>query len=71
LAKQPKPQTPGHTAAAPQRPPLGEVSRFIELEREVEIEYRPRLLEALQSKLHAVAGSVRDRHPPAPSAVSR
>jgi hypothetical protein len=33
------------------------------LEREVEIEYRPRLLEALQGKVNAVADAVRDQTP--------
>src|SRR2546426_6701635 len=50
-------------AGAPQRPALQEVSSFILLEREVEIEYRPRLLEALQGKVHAVADSLRDQTP--------
>jgi len=48
---------------APNRPVLEEVSQFIRLEREVEIEYRPRLLEALQGKVNAVADSVRDQTP--------
>ena len=33
------------------------------LEREVEIEYRPRLLEALQGKVHALAAAVCDQVP--------
>jgi len=57
---------------------LEEVSQFLRLERAVEIEYRPRMLEALQSKwntrrrpvndpsgsgVNAVADSVRDQTP--------
>jgi hypothetical protein len=57
---------PGRTSGGPQRPPLGEVSRFIELEREVEIEYRPRMLEAPQNKVNAAAGSLRDQTPACP-----
>ena len=63
LAKQRQPCTPAPPAGAPQRPALQEVSSFILLEREVEIEYRPRLLEALQGKVHAVADSLRDQTP--------
>lgn len=51
------------STAAPNRPALEEVSQFIRLEREVEIEYRPRLLEALQGKVNAVADSVCDHTP--------
>src|SRR3989442_9223999 len=63
LAKQRQPCTPAPPAGAPQRPALQEVSSFILLEREVEIEYRPRMLEALQGKVHAVAESLRDQTP--------
>jgi hypothetical protein len=65
LAKQRQLRTPpAEPAAAPQRPTLKqEVSRFILLEREVELEYRPRLLEALQGKVNAVADSVRHQTP--------
>jgi len=64
LAKQRQPCSPSTPPAeAPQRPALQEVSPFIVLEREVEIEYRPRLLEALQGKVKAVADSLRDQTP--------
>ena len=64
LAKQSQRHTPpAEPAAAPHRPALVEVSQFIRLEREVEIEYRPLLLEALQGKVNAVADSVRDQTP--------
>ena len=56
-------QLPPRTPAAPQHPCLGKVSLFIELEREVEIEFRPRMLEALQNKMNAVAYSMRDQTP--------
>ena len=56
-------QLPPRTPAPPQHPCLGKVSLFIELEREVEIEFRPRMLEALQNKMNAVADSMRDRTP--------
>ncbi len=42
---------------------MGSVPQFIELEREVELEYRPLLLEALQSKVNGVADSVRGQAP--------
>jgi len=42
---------------------LHEVSQFMSLEREVELEYRPRLLGALQDKVNAVADSLRDQTP--------
>jgi hypothetical protein len=64
LAKPRQLRTPAaEPAAAPQRPALEEVSQFILLEREVELEYRPRMLEALQGKVNAVADSVRDQTP--------
>ena len=50
-------------AGAPQHPVLQEVSRFMLLEREVEIQYRPRMREALQDKVNAVADSLRDQTP--------
>lgn len=61
MAKQPLPSRSAQPAAAPPppRPELQDVSRFILLEREVEVEYRPRMLEALQDKVNAVADSVR------------
>ena len=64
MPKQRRGPTPvAQPTAAPNRPMLEEVSQFIRLEREVEIEYRPRLLEALQGKVNAVADSVRDQTP--------
>ena len=42
---------------------MGGVSQFIELEREVEIDYRPLMLEALQRKVNAVADSARGQAP--------
>lgn len=54
---------PVQAAGAPPRPALQEVPRFILLEREVEIEYRPRLLEALQGKVNAVSDSIREQTP--------
>ena len=64
MAKQRQPRTPAApTAGAPQRPALQEVSQFMVLEREVEIQYRPLMREALQSKVTAVADSVRSQTP--------
>ena len=63
LTKQRQPCTPSAPKAAPQRPALQELSQFIRLEREVEIEYRPRLLEALQGKVNALADSVSGQTP--------
>ena len=48
---------------APQRPALQEVSQFMLLEREVEIQYRPRMLEALQDKVNAVAETLLSQTP--------
>ena len=42
---------------------MQEVSQFILLEREVELEHRPRMLEALQTKVNAVADSLQDQTP--------
>lgn len=51
-------------APPPVRPILSEqASRFILLEREVEQEYRPRMLEALQGKVNAVAEEVHSTAP--------
>ena len=48
----PEPETP------PARPVLADdLPRFLLLEREVEIEYRPQMLAALQSKVDAVAAA--------------
>jgi hypothetical protein len=65
MTKQHQPRTPAASGAAPapQRPALGEVSRFLLLEREVEEEYRPQMLEALQRKVDAVAESARETVP--------
>src|SRR6266436_7709992 len=59
LAKQRQPRKPAaEPAQAPQRPALQEISQFMLLERDVEIQYRPRMLEALQNKVNAVADSL-------------
>jgi hypothetical protein len=42
---------------------LQEASRFLLLEREVELERRPRMLESLQGKVNAVADSLRGQTP--------
>ena len=63
LAQQRQPGTPAEPAAAPQRPGLQEASQFMLLEREVELEYRPRMLQALQNKVNTVADSLRDQTP--------
>jgi hypothetical protein len=62
--KQRQPRIPAAPPAEfPQRPALQPASRFLLLEREVEIQYRPRMLEAPQGKVHAVADSLRDWTP--------
>jgi hypothetical protein len=38
-------------------------SQFLLLERAVELEHRPRMLEALQGRVNAVADSLRDQTP--------
>jgi len=64
LAKQRQPRKPvAEPAQAPPRPALQEVSQFMLLEREVEIEYRPRMLEALQNKVDTVADSLQGQVP--------
>lgn len=64
MAKQRQPHKPAaEPVAAPQRPALQEVSQFMLLEREVELQYRPRMLEALQNKVNAVADSLRGQAP--------
>jgi len=51
----------------PLRPRLADQpSRFVSLEREVELEYRPRMLEALQSKVDAIAAETRALLPSCP-----
>jgi hypothetical protein len=42
---------------------LQEASQFLLLEREVELEHRPRMLEALQGKVNAAADSLRSQTP--------
>lgn len=44
----PKPRPHSESETPPQRPALAEPSRFLLLEREVELEYRPQMLAALQ-----------------------
>ena len=57
----PEPETP------PTRPVLADdPPRFLLLEREVEIEYRPLMLAALQSKVDAVAAAARATAPGCP-----
>jgi hypothetical protein len=64
LAKQRQPRAPAaEPAEAPPRPALREVSQFMVLEREVEIQYRPLMLEALQNKVNAVADSLQGQTP--------
>lgn len=63
LAQQRPPGTPAEPVEAPQRPALQEVSQFMLLEREVELEYRPRMLQALPNKVKTVADSLRDQTP--------
>ena len=62
LAQQRQPGTP-EPVEAPQRPALQEVSQFMLLEREVELEYRPRMLQALPNKVNSVANALRDQTP--------
>ena len=64
LPKQRQPRTPAaQPAQAPLRPALQDVSQFMLLEREVEIQYRPRIRETLQDKVNAVADSLRSQTP--------
>jgi hypothetical protein len=67
LAKQRPPRKPAaEPAQAPLRPVLQEVSQFMLLEREVEDQYRPLMLEALQNKVNGVADSLQDQIPDCP-----
>jgi ribosomal protein S27AE len=51
----------------PLRPRLADQpSRFVLLEREVELEYRPQMLEALQRKVNTVAEEIRAKAPECP-----
>ena len=64
MAKQRQPRTPAaQPTEAPPRPALQEVSQFLLLEREVEIQYQPRMLEELQNKGNAVADSLAGQTP--------
>ena len=64
LTKQRQPRTSAaQPAEAPRHPVLQDVSQFLLLEREVEIQYRPRMREALQDKVNAVADALRDQTP--------
>lgn len=57
----PEPEVPPAQPVLADDPP-----RFLSLEREVEIEYRPQMLAALQGKVDAVAASARDTTPACP-----
>jgi hypothetical protein len=57
----PEPETPPSRPVVRQAPP-----RFLLLEREVEIEFRPQMLAALQSKVNAVAEAARATVPSCP-----
>jgi hypothetical protein len=57
----PEPEVPPAQPVLADDPP-----RFLSLEREVEIEYRPQMLAALQGKVDAVAASARDTRPTCP-----
>ena len=63
MAKQRQPRTAAQPAQAPPRPALQDVSQFMLLEREVELQYRPQMLEALQNKVNGVSDSLRDQTP--------
>jgi hypothetical protein len=64
LAKQRQPLTrTAEPAQTPPRPALQDVSQFMLLEREVEIQFRPSMLEALQNKVNAVADSLKGQTP--------
>ena len=63
MAKQLQPRTAAQPAEAPPRPALQEVSQFMLLEREVELQYRPQMLEALQTKVNGVADSLQGQTP--------
>jgi len=57
----PEPETPPARPVWPDEPP-----RFLLLERAVEIEYRPQMLAALESKVNAVAAAVPGAVPACP-----
>src|SRR5919108_5424953 len=63
----PKPQPRPESEVPPVRPVLADdASRFLLLEREVEMEYRPQMLAALQCKLNAVAETEQNTPPRCP-----
>lgn len=62
----PKPRPHSESETPPQRPALAEPSRFLLLEREVELEYRPQMLAALQRKVQAVAEQAQAAVPSCP-----
>ncbi|HEY6373536.1 MAG TPA: ISKra4 family transposase [Candidatus Sulfotelmatobacter sp.] len=63
----PKPQPRPEPETPPARPALAEdLPRFLVLEREVEIEYRPQMLAALQGKVDAEADAARSTAPVCP-----
>ena len=63
----PRPQPAPEPEIPPARPVLAEEpSRFLLLEREVETEYRPQMLAALQHKVDAVAEQARGTPPACP-----
>ena len=63
----PKPQPRPESAVPPSRPVLADdASRFLLLEREVEMEYRPQMLAALQRKVNAVAETEQSTPPACP-----
>ena len=63
IAAMPKPHPLPEPESPPARPALADPPRFLLLEREVEIEYRPQMLVALQRKVDAVAEAAQ-RTPP-------
>ena len=68
MSQQRQPRTaPLHLAKPPaERPQLNDEPKFLQLEREVELEYRPQMLEALQRKVNAVAENTQKREPNCP-----
>jgi hypothetical protein len=73
LSQQRQPRrAPAHVAKpAVRRPQLSEAGKFLQLEREVEEEYRPQLLAALQHKVDAVAEATRELEPQCPQCSQR
>ena len=62
----PKQRPSSESEIPPERPVLAAPSRFLLLEREVETEYRPQMLAALQGKVNAVAEQVQAATPSCP-----